>query len=420
MSDESAKPERRAVPNERLVHAIDMILRASTMSQTRQLRRTAPLFDQLFRVRTACGGQGSLHQRLLALYGTERTRDTELLSVGLAVRLLRTTDLLVDDVIETVAYMIDQPPLYATCCVVIALIRLEYTAQLEVFLNSPAGLAYKSEQENADARGVLFSQTKRPFAAAAVLVALESGAFVTADALVRQQWFGERISLVDLRSIEDKLARLVHTIMARAENEPRAVPLFVSDEQVVRALGGLAINDNLRQLLPQLSAWQHQSMRQLGAAEQAQIVQNQHRFQLNRLIKLSQTAGLVHVSVAQELCTDAESDDAPIGSTSATTSVDLARQFRQNLEERTQVCARLEEGAPTNVNQAKVQERRPHVLAALEDAIYNYRILLAVERSGHEQALTAEEIDAAATHDREAIRSLKSIIALVDAAGETE
>lgn len=405
---------RRVVPDERVVHVLDVLLRASNASQTRQLRRKAPLFDLLVRVRAACGGYGPLH-KWLALLAGERTRDSELLTVGLAVRLLRTTDLSVEQVAQAVAHLVDREPLYATCCTVIALIRLEYMAQLMAFLASPAGEEFKRESGGPVARGVLFAQTQRQFAAAAVLVAIESGAFASAEFLLRQPWFGERISLCDLEPIGAALDRLVHQIMAHAETDPRAVPLFQSDEAAVKALRELEFGYNLHRVLHQLQQWQRQSTRPLDAAERALVQENQHAYQLSRLVKLSQTAGLVHVSVAQELSADAERDMAPIGTTLASTQAQLAKQLRDKLEERTRVCAQLEEMPPADIDQAKVADERPLVLAALEDAIYRYRIMLAAVCSGHERALAASRSDRLAEQARATEQAFAAICTQLDA-----
>lgn len=393
---------RKPVPNVRLIDALDVIMRASTASQAKQLRRTAPLFDRLYRVRTACGGYGPLSKWLGELAG-KKTRDTELLTVGLAVRFLRTSDLSVEQVIAAVARLVDRQSLYATCCTIVALIRLEYTAQLDVFLSSPAGEAYKNECASSEARGVLFANTKRPFAAAAVLVAIESGAFTCAQFLLRHQWFADRIALTDLAPIGESLTRLVHTIMARAESEPRAVPLFVSDEQVATAITSLSASDNLRQLLAQLSTWQRQVTRRLGPEEQQRVAQTTSRFQLNRLAKFAHSAAIVHLHVAQDMCNEAERAQNA-----------WAAEIREKLQERTQVCDRLEQAAPSDVDPAKARERRPQVLAALEEAVYNYRVLLAVESSAHQKALAADDARRFNEQVREAEQSIRIQQSAVD------
>lgn len=393
---EAAVP-RKPVPNVKLVDALDVIMRASTASQAKQLRRAAPLFDWLYRVRTACGGYGLL-SRWLDELASKKTRDTELLTVGLAVRFLRTSELSIEQVIAVVAHLVDRDPLYATCCTIIALIRLEYIAQLDVFLSSPAGEAYKTECASAEARGVLFAETKRPFAAAAVLVAIESGAFTCAQFLLRHQWFADRIVLSDLTPIGDALTRLVHTIMARAESQPRAVPLFVSDEQVTAAIASLTVGNNMRQLLAQLSTWQRQITRRLGAEEQERVARTTSRFQLNRLAKFAHTAAMVHINVAQDMCNEAEREEKA-----------WAAEMREKLQERTQVCERLEQVAPSDVDPAKARERRPHVLASLEDAIYHYRVLLAVESSAHQKALAADDASRFNEQARDAEESLAAI-----------
>lgn len=397
---------------DRVVHAVDVILRASTAAQSKQMRRAAPLFDWLFRVRTACGGSGALRE-WLEMLASKRTRDTELLIVGVAVRLLRTTDLTTSEVIDAVVELADMPRLYATCCTVIALIRLEYVAQLGAFLSSEEGLAYTSAVDTADGRGVLFEATKRPFAAAAVLVAIESGAFASVDFLLRDAWFGTRISLFDLTPIGEALDRLVRTIMARAETDRNALPLFTSDETTMHTLAQLPIGANLRALLGRLSSWQRQSIRQRVVDDSAVAVhEDQHRYQLSRLAKLSQTASVLHLSAVQDLCADNDEDDegsALGGATTAEAVAELRTKMNAALMERTQVCARLEQAAPSDMDQGRVRERRPHVLAALEDAIYNYRVLLAVECSGHEKALAAKQAALINEQNREAEQSIESI-----------
>jgi hypothetical protein len=400
---------RRAVPDERVVRVLDLLLRASTAAQVSYLRRKAPLFDLLARVRAACGGVAPLHKWLVQLAG-EHTRDTELLTVGLAVRLLRTTDLDVEQVAAAVAHLVDCEAPYATYCTVLGLIRLEYTGQLAAFLSSPAGNAFKQAGDRHATRGLLLAQTRRPFAGAVVLMAIDSGAFASAKFLLHEAWFGERISLLDLDAIGTALGRLVHTVMARAESDARAVPLYASDELAVAATHSVEVRDNVHRLLHQLQQWRRQSTQPLATEDSAAVDENRHAYHLSRLGKLSQTAALVHVSVAQELATD--SDVAP-------EQAEQAKQLREHLEERTRVCAQLDSAAPSDIDSAKVRKRRPLVLAALEDAIYDYRILLAAERSGHERALAASQANHLAEQARATEQSLSAIRAALDAATAT-
>lgn len=402
----------RTVPDERVVRVLDLLLRASSAAHVSYLRRKAPLFDLLARVRAACGGFGPLHKWLVQLAG-ERTRDTELLTVGLAVRLLRTTDLDVEQVATAMAHLVDCEQPYATYCTVLGLIRLEYTGQLAAFLSSPAGIAFKKASKRHATRGLLLAQTRRPFAGAVVLVAIESGAFASAKFLLHEPWFGERISLLDLDAISAALGRLVHTVMGRAESDARAVPLYASDELAVAAARSVEVRDNVHRLLHQLQLWRRQSTQPLTTAESAVVDESRHAYHLSRLGKLSQTAGLVHVSVAQELTANADSDTTP-------KQAELAKQLREQLEERTRVCAHLETAAPSDIDSAKVRERRPLVLAALEDAIYNYRILLAAERSGHERALAAIQANHLAEQARTTEQSLCAIRASLDAATDSQ
>jgi hypothetical protein len=260
---------------------------------------------------------------------------------------------------------------------------------------------------------MLLAQTRRPFAGAVVLVAIESGAFASAKFLLHEPWFGERISLLDLDAIVAALARLVHTVMGRAESDARAVPLYASDELAMAAAHSVDVRDNVHRLLHQLQLWRRQSTQPLATDESAAVDESRHAYHLSRLSKLSQTAGLVHVSVAQELATDADCDTSP-------KRAELAKELREHLEERTRVCAHLETAAPADVDGAKVRERRPLVLAALEDAIYNYRILLAAERSGHERALAATQASHLAEQARATEQSLGAIRAALDAAADSK
>ena len=401
-----------ALPSGAVLRAIDLLQQCALTAQTNTMRQASPLFDVLFRLRAACGNAMTLVECVEAIAAADK-RKTERVAVAVATRLLSTSSLSVDDVSTCIAFMFQCARAYATTCVLLALTRLTYVDRLLNYFESPAGQTYRLISCRSDlCLGETLGTKRLGFEAALTVHAVEIGAMDTAEGLLRQQWVRAGITLDELAAVSNALRTAVSNLAERAADPIKPVPpLFDSDEQARAMEDALDIQKTFATLFQKLSSWHAKSQGQQQQQQQQQSPDGDApdavggdtaqvcRYQIHQLNKLSEAAGELHTRITYELCEFAKRDDADaLVATPLETQVRLAREFTDKLQERGDVCEKLEMLAPSDVDQNKVDQNAVAVLCNLEDALYQYRIWLASKRSGHFATLRAAE-STKLTHD---------------------
>jgi len=379
--------------SERIQDTIDRLLQSGSRVTTQRLRRVAPIFDRIYRVRATCTTlDESISSVLQRLANDKQTAESERVIAHIGARLFRTCDLSIDEVIVVVQRTVRCAHQYATSCAFLALIQLGFSSHIEAFLDSPAGTAYKAFYSTAKPLSAstddFVTRSKLGLAGATILTAIRSGMFATTMHLLRMEWFRETITLANLQPINKAIADAIGSAMVASTTKLNSAVIFESQELATSASNSLFVEDSMAIALTRLETWIQQNTRPT-ADDRPLIEAGRIRFDIAQLSERAKTAAQVHSSVSglfierllAKLCRDLESKEAK----------DEVEAKIQELQARIDACDALENAAPSDISADAVAEKTLGVLTGIEEHLYRYRLLMAAEHSLLEQRLHALE-----------------------------
>lgn len=376
MSDATdvAVPVVHDVDAGRVVDLIDVLMRTSAPETASKMRQQAPIFDRIWRARRAWPpGSAEPMSRCVERLASERSTAVEPCVISIGAHLFRTSDLSVEEAVAGVVLAAGCPVLYATCCCLLALIRLEFLGHLEALLDTPAGTAYKAACTEPNARSVTLTSMKMPVAPALIAFAIKSSSFSSANYLIADHWVARHTTLLETPALCGMLIEAIDAVMAHRMHE--AIPLFTSQAEADAALAKLPAITNMTDTLRRLAGWQRQRLAP-RPSDQAVVDEKRVAWHADQGRLRARAAGEMHVAIARLYLAEAQLFGDGSGA-----SAELDQRLDAELKERTQVCATLDQTPPTDVSAESVAARRLPVLASLEDALYQYRLLTAAERA---------------------------------------
>jgi hypothetical protein len=373
--------------SERIQNTIDLLLQSCSRADVHRLRRVAPVFDRVYRVRATCATlPDPISSVLERLSNTKQTADTERTIAHISARVFRTCDLSVDEVILVVQRTVRCTHQYATSCAFLALIQLGFSSHIGAFLDSPAGAALKARYKPSpqDATGEDFvTRSKLGLAAASVLIAIQSGMFATVMYLLRIEWIRENISLATLQTVLKAIGSAIHSGMVTSATNKKAAVLFESHELAQSATNSLLVEDNIASVLKRLEAWIQQNTRP-SVEDRALTEAGRIRYDMSQIAVRAIAATKVHDSVADLIVERLRLQGLESAEAKAEAEAKIAE-----LQERTDVCDAVQKSAPKGIDATAVAEKSLDVLRDVEMQLYRYRLHMAAERSLLEARLTA-------------------------------